>query len=1197
MRDYSSMYVQFSRFVNLVEAQGRVPTESDIEYFAERFLTDAFGFLYPEGSGGVYIYSANYANKETGKKLLDTSGESFKDMFKEVLPLLKEKATEVYEGLGSVEEAYDWNPEPIDEMTLARRYAMESMEASEWDRLSGTEKRNHPAFVRAVKELIKVKSRLKEYNKEVIPFILRKTMYHPLAAGFYSTTNGQSKVVRNSGGNPFSIDSEEELQQYLSSSTVGGFPAALHDGLRYIWFQPSPSGKNIKMAVVDIDNPAEIGDKDIRKVVRFVVKTLTDNGYPNIVMFTGNSYQVWFGAKEGDDLGSIQNARDLVKSLLYNPEIIAFKRSTAIDNKVAHIDDSVLFPSQPVRMFFNLHYPTGTEPTKTFTGLAAIPVVPGDIERFDPLVDAHPERVLINFKRYAAIVSMFFDTVKIGQDYEDEGEIETIPPCNRHETKDKENKLLDDLSEEDMIVVPSDQISGLLSDEQNLICYVQERGVPAVLHYKATGNIRVGGRVLSSTRKRQVRKTIKVETEQVKAVLITKSGTVIYDDFICRDIERYCLAKGITTLTLVGTVVKRDIVGNNLGSQEVRSILQRKDGIDPAKARLLTFVPHELIDFNGSATKLSLTDRLEEISKISTSRITPTLFYPELKSPVVAKVKKLFKDLLRQRKVGSLIAVGEEKYKITSKRTILATIVGIDKTSSAFITDAKGIAPVFIAVTKKHSKFGSIFMIVAKADIALSKEEREQLKEMVLGEKVQKLNRDGDPIEFYSNVIPLSRRVDALADQIQVVEPTVVVEVQYEDIGPMYMDTLPFHYRKTDRGTFYRPLVSSKDKMKRLFATPILGAKVTGIRSDLSPRRTDDIDIGQDPLLDAKTSAPKGFSLLDALPNPRKNPAFFGVPASRKIKIGGTYSDHWYDPKSKTWYSGMEGGREVKVDLVSDTKKIPGEFSKAFRRHKKGEDGFKVFIDDTSKTTFGSAEPYYAITGMGDFYQTAVDDVYGMGQDGFRVTAIDGDSKNTIKSYAEQMTMHDSHNKEQALEDSKILATQIGFTPGDPNSEKQGFATYRSYDQGYVEATKDLDKVLSGSMAKKGMLKGDIKKMLESKGIETNPPIKADSWESRVSEYASEYELWKDSPDPKEPWGMISQTKFQSWELPILEKQRLLREATGAYALTELELDAVNSRFGEPMSGDLLESVLSDLYSEEEQAEVEEDDGTSAEDN
>ena len=88
----------------------------------------------------------------------------------------------------------------------------------------------------------------------------------------------------------------------------------------------------------------------------------------------------------------------------------------------------------------------------------------------------------------------------IGQDYEDEGEIETSPPCNRYETIDKENKLLQLLSEDDYIIVPSDKISGILEDEQKVVCYVKERGVPAVLHYKATGNIRIGGKVLSSVR-------------------------------------------------------------------------------------------------------------------------------------------------------------------------------------------------------------------------------------------------------------------------------------------------------------------------------------------------------------------------------------------------------------------------------------------------------------------------------------------------------------------------------------------------------------------------------------------------------------------------------------------------------------------------------------------------------------------------
>lgn len=1196
MRDYSGMYEQFSNFVNLVEGLGRIPTESDIEYFAEKFLIEDFGFLYPEGgSGGAWIYSANYNDKETGRKVMDKTGDSFKELFDEVVPLLSQKAQQIYNGLGLVEEAYLWDPEPIDEISLAKRYALDSgVSESAWEKLSGTEKRSHPATIRAVKELTKKKSRIKEYNKEVIPFILRKTMYHPLAAGIYVTTNGLAKVSRNVGGKPFSINSEEDLQEYLSSSTVGGtFPAALHDGLRYIWFQPSPSGNNIKMAVIDLDNPAELPRDAVNKALRFVVKTLNSNGYPNIIMFTGNSYQVWFGAKEGEILGSIQNARDLVKSLLYNPELISFKRNEAIDNKVVHIDDSVLFPSQPVRMFFNLHYPTGTEPTKTFTGLAAIPITEGDIERFDPLVDAHPERVLKNFKRYASIVSMFFDTVQIGQDYEDEGEIETTPPCNRYEERDRENALLELLSEEEMIPVPSDQISGLLSDEQNLICYVQERGVPAVLHYKATGNIRIGGKVLSSTRKRQVRKTIKVETEKVKAVLLTSGGVVVYDDFICRDIERYCMAKGITSLTLVGTIVRRDVVGNNLGSQEVRSILERKDGIEPSKARLLTFVPHELSDFNGSVGKLPLADRLEELSKISTSRITPTLFYPEMNAPVVSKVKKLFKDLLRQRKVGSLIAVGEETYKITSKRTILATIVGIDKRSAAFQSDSKSIGPVFIALTKRHSKYGEIYMIVARAEIALPKEAREELKQLVLGEKKQKENRDGDIIEFYSNVIPISRRVDSLADQIQVVEPTITVEVQYDDIGPMLMNTLPFHYRKTPKGTFYRALVDTKGSQKKLYATPILGARIIGVRKDISPKRAEDISIKQDPLVEVKTSAPRGFSLLDALPNP----AFFGVPISRKIKIGGVYNEHWYDPKTKTWYSGVQGGRDALVDLVADRGKVPGEFSKAFMRHKKGEDGFKMFVDKTSQTTFSSAEPYYAITGLGSFYQTAVDDTYGMGQDGFRVTSMDGGVED-IKNYSDQLTIHQLSNKEQALEDTKIHGTQLNFVPGDKDSEVKGVFGYQNYDQNYVEAIANQDKLLSKAMTTSAMKKEDIENMLQSKGLLSNPPIiKQDSWEARVSEYSRQYELWKDSPDPKEPWGMVSQGKFQSWELPILEKQRLLREANSAYSLTDLELDAVNSRFGEPMSGDLLESILSDLYSEVELDEVEEDDGSDSEDN
>ena len=46
MRDYSGMLQEFAKFTNLVNAQGRTPTESDIDFFVEKFLTSQYGFMY-----------------------------------------------------------------------------------------------------------------------------------------------------------------------------------------------------------------------------------------------------------------------------------------------------------------------------------------------------------------------------------------------------------------------------------------------------------------------------------------------------------------------------------------------------------------------------------------------------------------------------------------------------------------------------------------------------------------------------------------------------------------------------------------------------------------------------------------------------------------------------------------------------------------------------------------------------------------------------------------------------------------------------------------------------------------------------------------------------------------------------------------------------------------------------------------------
>ena len=69
--------------------------------------------------------------------------------------------------------------------------------------------------------------------------------------------------------------------------------------------------------------------------------------------------------------------------------------------------------------------------------------------------------------------------------------------------------------------------------------------------------------------------------------------------------------------------------------------------------------------------------------------------------------------------------------------------------------------------------------------------------------------------------------------------------------------------------------------------------------------------------------------------------------------------------------------------------------------------------------------------------------------------------------------------------------------------------------------------------------------------------------------------------DPKESWSNISQGLLNAWELPILEKRRLLREAELMYSCDD-DIGAINFSNSVRMSGELLESVLSDLYEEEE---------------
>ena len=226
-------------------------------------------------------------------------------------------------------------------------------------------------------------------------------------------------------------------------------------------------------------------------------------------------------------------------------------------------------------------------------------------------------------------------------------------------------------------------------------------------------------------------------------------------------------------------------------------------------------------------------------------------------------------------------------------------------------------------------------------------------------------------------------------------------------------------------------------------------------------------------------------------------------------------------------------------------------------------------------------------------YQDAVDDVYGIGGPfGSSVITMDKqlDYGSTQMSYGEQLQLNREGRGGQNAEDLKIFQAQLGKVPTSRDPEKRGGSYeeqtrgfYDYIDTGYIGAQKAFEEELKKALKANKIGEEEFNSLLKANQVLSNPVIKSDAWTHRVTDYAKEFEKWKDSPDPKEPWSNISQGLFGAWELPILEKERLLREAELKYALNDTDMGAINSRFGAPMSGELLESVLSDLYEEEEE--------------
>jgi len=135
--------------------------------------------------------------------------------------------------------------------------------------------------------------------------------------------------------------------------------------------------------------------------------------------------------------------------------------------------------------------------------------------------------------------------------------------------------------------------------------------------------------------------------------------------------------------------------------------------------------------------------------------------------------------------------------------------------------------------------------------------------------------------------------------------------------------------------------------------------------------------------------------------------------------------------------------------------------------------------------------------------------------------------------------------------------------------------------------------VSHGLKTDRGLLKDekmDVLEQLHTDLAKSNPASNNESWNVRVKVYRKEFEGWKQTPEPRQPWNEHAIGAFVEWEVPLLEKGRLLEEAEEQFELSEREEALISQHYGivGAVVDDPLQAVFGGLFEDEEILEEEE---------
>ena len=863
MRDYTLYLNEFNKYLILIGKSGRVPSEDDVNYFVEKmWMKSWWAFDNNDYTGASTFRGVDITDMATQQKILDKTDLSYGEYVQEATELLMGKLKQVV-GQPSSSRPTAWSTAPISVESLAYMYG--ERDGVDLSSMKNLEKRNTSQFVEAEGKLNYIKNRIAEYNSVVVPYQLRKTMHHELMLVHFSTSSG--RVYPGHEGR-LKIHSEAEIEDFMRD-----YITEEHRGL---WFSFSETGKDYKASVIDIDfHGVDMSEKEKKKVVKQVAKKMIAAGHPILIQFSGTGYHVWFGrGSQNIELSDRHVIQAVIRKALGKIQGATYDSTEAKIENMAHLDITHEAGRALWSMFFGLHYKpakkkAGDEtPPYQGTGFAKVPLTLDSLDSFDPQHDAHPETVLRNFGKLSNLVDKFFDEVEVGYGYEDEDSVAGQLPCSRNESPEPEHPLAQatiDWKQQDKFVSYDFLDSKeFFDDKKDLVVTPKFNGTLCAIHFKMRGGHKVGGRTLTTTRNVISRKHGQAATKSpVRTIMSTKGGVILWDNHITREFEDTCVKRGIKEALFVGELFEYDAFGVVRGPQAVTTVILRKD-ISSSDFKQLRFALIDVLSIDNKKYNLDYKLRHAELLPFEGDRVK-VVSAEHLTEGIPFRLDALWQlHVTENQQEGLVIHHNGNRYKVKRKHTLDAVIIGVSKTSKSWLADRKNRHTFHVAVAK-DTKFGSptyVHIGPVNWGTGWDNEKQSELFERVMGEE-----NNGR----YANTINIGD-FDTRFQDIQLVDPTVIVEVEYQHLSEATTPTFGMYYRQETKKT---RKVRPKEGY-RLVTTPLQSRRMVGpaviksLRDDKDPYSTYDLRIEQ---ADGAGGLEIGKS---ARPNPTE---VFGLPS------------------------------------------------------------------------------------------------------------------------------------------------------------------------------------------------------------------------------------------------------------------------------------------------------------------------------